>query len=134
MQVFAKSLVAQVALLSVSNWEAQGSNSPPPTIKLSSIKKEKKKIASVSKNEQVQIYLCLKIINYISNCALFWQSYSMNHNLDRSGPNVLAWINYKFSVCKNLISILTSSLVAWWNATFRVFKPCNSGRGMSNTS
>ena len=43
MQVFTKSLVAQVALLSVSNWEAQGSNYPPPTIKLSSTKKIGKK-------------------------------------------------------------------------------------------
>ena len=47
--------------------------------------------ASVSKNdEQAQIYLCFKIINYISYRAPFWQCYIMNHHLDTSGPNVLA--------------------------------------------
>lgn len=31
-------------------------------------------------------------------------------------------------------TISTSSFVAWWKATFRFFRPCSSGRGMSKTS
>lgn len=31
-------------------------------------------------------------------------------------------------------STLTSTLVAWWNTTFKVFKSSSSGKGTSNTS
>jgi hypothetical protein len=78
--------------------------------------------------------LCFQVIYHISNGAILWKPDAMNNNL---GEKMSYEDIYKILEAvqdMGLAAKQTSSYVGWWNATFRVFRNCNSGSGISNTS